>query len=84
MSYLEFFIRIEHNFIRKVLEEEQLKKYETRKSLTLYLEAFQKVLLADNINNSTDFDQVVDSHLKHSCGRNCAELSDFTELIDEI
>ena len=67
---------------------EQLKKSTAWKSVTLYYEVFLKFLkafflLEDNVNNSKDFDKIVDADLENFYKNDCAELSDFTELLDE-
>ena len=67
---------------------EQLKKSKAWKSVTLYCEVFLKFLkafflLEDNVNNSKHFDKIVDADPKNFYKHDCAELSDFPELLDE-
>ena len=85
MSFFDFIIRKECKFTRNVLDKEQLKK--ALKSLTAYYEFFQKflkifILLEDNVNDLTDFDQIVDDDLKNFCEHDCAELLDKIKKLE--
>ena len=89
ITYLGFFIRKEHKFIRNILTESQLKKSETLKSLNSYYGVFTKfskifILLESVIHNLQHVDEIVDNDLRRFCEEDSGEFEKFLELFEEV
>ena len=77
ICYFDFFYKKEHQFIRKVLDEDNLKKSDALKTLSAYYEMFNKllkvfILLEDTIKCSENFDEIVGKDLKDLPREKCA------------
>ena len=89
MNYLELNIRNKHKVLRNVLSEEQLRKSQALKPLDAYYDAFERflrfvVFLEDTINDSPDFDDIVNDNVRIFWRQSCADFSDYMEILDEI
>ena len=67
--YIYIYIIKEHKFIRNVLDEDNLKKSDDLKTLSVYYEMFTElfkvfILLEDNNKRSRNVDETVDKDLK--------------------
>ena len=67
--YINIYIIKEHKFIRNVLDEDNLKKSDDLKTLSVYYEMFTElfkvfILLEDSNKRSGNVDETVDKDLK--------------------
>ena len=67
--YINIYIIKEHKFIRNVLDEDNLKKSDVLKTLSVYYEMFTElfkvfILLEDSNKRSGNVDETVDKDLK--------------------
>ena len=81
-AILIFFIIKEHQFSRNVLDDDNLKKTDTLKTLSAYYGMFNKllrvfILLEDSINRSENFDEIVGKDLKDLPREKCPDSELF-------
>ena len=89
MSHLDFFIRKEHKFIKTILGEDEVKQSAALKSVSNYIEVFLKftkvfILLENNIQRLTDFEDIVEQYLKNFYQNNCRKFDTFPEILEEV
>lgn len=89
MSHIDFFIRKEHKFIKTILGEDEVKQSAALKSVSNYIEVFLKftevfILLENNIQRLTDFEDIVDQYLKNFYQNNCRKFDTFPEILEEV
>ena len=88
-AILIFFIIKEHQFIRNVLDEDNLKKSNALKTLSAYYEMFNKllkmfILFEDSIKRSENFDEIVGKDLKDLPREKCAYSELFRSVFSRI
>ena len=88
-AILVFFIIKEHQFIRNVLDQDNLKKSDALKKLSAYYQMLNKllkvlILLEDSIKCSENFDEIVGKDLKDLPREKCAYSELFWSVFSHI
>ena len=88
-AILVFFIIKEHQFIRNVLDQDNLKKSDALKKLSAYYQMLNKllkvsILLEDTIKCSENFDEIVGKDLKDLPRKKCAYSELFWSVFSRI
>ena len=87
--YIYIYIIKEHKFIRNALDEDNLKKSDNLKTLSVYYEMFTKlfkafILLEDSNKRLENFDEIVDKDLKDLPHKKCPYLDLFWSPFSRI